>query len=193
MKGREQFARAKGLLSVLAKAYGLLPRGVRAKLLVHHRNTKGNKGIAIRYALLKTLAAKIGDNVTVMPDVYLLHPEKLTVGDHVSIHPFCYLECIGGVSIGDDVSIAEGTSVISFDHNYQDVSVPIRDQGITKKAIRIANNVWIGAKATVLCGVAIHETAIVAAGAVVTKSVGAFSVVAGVPAREIKNRKLGKQ
>lgn len=193
MKGRDIFVKVRGIICFLTKMYALFPRSVRMKLLVHHRTTKGNKGIVIRYALLKSLASEIGDNVAIMPDVYLLHPECLTIGNHVSIHPFCYLECIGGVSIGNDVSIAEGTSIISFEHKYTDLTVPIKNQGIWKKAISIDDDVWIGAKSTILSGMRIEKGAIVAAGAVVTKNVEAFSIVAGVPAKKIKNRKLVEQ
>ena len=193
MRGREKFRKIRGLISVLTCCYGLFPKKIRLKLFAHYRGTKGNKGVAIRYALLSTLAEKIGENVLIQPDVYILNPTNLSIGNNVSIHPFCYLECIGGVSIGDDVSIAEGSSVISFDHNYSDVNMPIKDQYITRKPITIENNVWIGAKATILGGTAVREGAVVAAGAVVTKDTASFSVVAGVPAKEIKSRKQGGQ
>lgn len=189
MRGREKFGKAKGIISLLIKLYSLFPKKTRLKLFAHHRTTKGNKGIAIRYALLKTLAASIGENVTIKDDVYILNPSGLNVGDNVSIHPFCYLECIGGVTIGNDVSIAEGTSIISFDHNYENVTIPIKDQGITRKAISIANDVWVGAKATLLGGITVEEGAIIAAGAVVTNDVKKYSIVGGVPAKEIKTRK----
>ncbi len=189
MRGREKFGKAKGLISLLVGFYSLFPQKMRLSFFVHHRSTKGNKGIAIRYALLKTLAESIGENVSVQPDVYILNPAQLRVGSNISIHPFCYFECIGGISIGDNVSIAEGTSIISFDHNYGDVSIPIKDQGITRKPINIAEDVWIGAKATVLGGIEIKQGSIIAAGAVVTSDVNEYSIVGGVPAREIKSRK----
>ena len=178
MRGREKFKKAKGLISILVGFYS-----------AHHRNTKGNKGIAIRYALLKTLAESVGENVSVQPDIYILNPAHLKIGNNVSIHPFCYFECIGGISIGDNVSIAEGTSIISFEHNYDDISVPIKDQGITRKPINIAEDVWIGARATVLSGIEVKHGSIIAAGAVVTSDVKEYSIVGGVPAKEIKSRK----
>ena len=189
MRGREKFDKAKGIINLLVRFYLLFPKKARIKLFTHHRNTKGNKGMVIRYALLKTLAANVGENVTIKDDVYLLNPSGLSIGDNVSIHPFCYLECIGGVTIGNDVSIAEGTSIISFEHNYENTSIPIKDQGITRKAIRIANDVWVGAKAILLGGVTVEEGAIIAAGAVVTNDVKKYSIVGGVPAKEIKTRK----
>ena len=189
MRGREKFGKAKGLISLLVSFYSLFPKKTRLRLFVHHRSTKGNKGIAIRYALLKTLAESVGGNVSVQPDVYILNPAHLKIGNNVSIHPFCYFECIGGISIGDNVSIAEGTSIISFEHNYDDISVPIKDQGITRKPVSITEDVWIGAKATILGGIEIKQGSIIAAGAVVTSDVKEYSIVGGVPAREIKTRK----
>lgn len=189
MRGREKFEKANGIIRILVKLYSLFPKNVRIGLFTHYRDTKGNKGIIIRYALLKTLVADIGKNVTIKENVYILNPSGLSIGDNVSIHPFCYLECIGSVTIGNDVSIAEGTSIISFNHNYENTLIPIKDQGITRKAVNIANDVWIGAKATILGGVTVEEGAIIAAGAVVTNDVKKYSIVGGVPAKEIKTRK----
>jgi acetyltransferase-like isoleucine patch superfamily enzyme len=61
-----------------------------------------------------------------------------------------------------------------------------RRTGITVAPIRIGANVWIGAGATVLGGVTIGDGAVVAAGAVVTREVRAATLVAGVPARELR-------
>lgn len=189
MRGRDKFDKAKKLIAILVRYYSIFPKSSRIRLLAHHRSTKGNRGIVIRYALLKTLAEKIGNNVSIQPDVYILNPSKLIIGDNVSIHPLCYLECIGGVNIGNDVSVAEGVSIISFDHNYSDLTLPIKDQGITRKPIHILNDVWIGAKATILGDVKVNEGAIIAAGAVVVNDVDKYTIVGGVPAKVIKQRK----
>ena len=77
---------------------------------------------------------------------------------------------------------------MSEEHIYIDRNLPIKDQGKTYAPVTIKDNVWIGAKATILSGVTIGTGAIVGAGAVVTKDVPENSIVAGVPARIIKNR-----
>jgi len=81
-----------------------------------------------RYALLKTLAKKTGDNVAIFPDVYLQNIQEMEIGNNVSFQPMVYIEAWGGVKIGDDVSFAEGSSVFSVNHGFNDVSIPIKDQ-----------------------------------------------------------------
>jgi len=92
----------------------------------------------------------------------------------------------GGVSIGDDVIVAPGAMILPIDHVYDDADRPIREQGITGKGIEIENGAWIGAGAIVLDGVRVGANAVVAAGAVVNRDVPARSVVAGNPAKVVK-------
>lgn len=187
-RGRDTFQKFKPFILSLAMVFKMFPQSVRAKMLVRFRKTTGNKGLVIRYALLKTLAKSCGDNVSIHPDVYLFSVSQLSLGDNISIHPMCYIDASGEIDIGSDVSIAHGTTVLSTSHTFETMNVPIKDQPVEKKKTVIENNVWIGAKATVLCGNRIHSGSIVAAGAVVTHNVPANAIVAGVPARKIKER-----
>ncbi|MBX2916031.1 MAG: acyltransferase [Cyclobacteriaceae bacterium] len=90
------------------------------------------------------------------------------------------------IQIGENVRIAPYTIIL--DSDFHDLHNHFED-GISKPVI-IGNNVWIATRATILKGVTIGEGAVVAAGAVVTKNVPAFTVVAGVPAKPIKNLKF---
>jgi acetyltransferase-like isoleucine patch superfamily enzyme len=188
VRGRDKFRKIKPLINMLVKLYSIFPRKLRTKLFEHYRNTKGNKGLVIRYALLKTIAIQVGDNVAIYPDVYIFHTEGLSIGNNVSIHPMCYIEAKGGITIGDDVSIAHAVTILSVNHIYSDLNVPIKDQGIEYKQTEIKTNVWIGAKASVLAGVTVSSGAIIATGAVVTKDVAEKTIVGGVPAALIKAR-----
>lgn len=78
------------------------------------------------------------------------------------------------------------TQIIAINHIFDDPNRPFIEQGITAEGIVIENDVWLGSAAVVTDGVHIGQGAVVAAGAVVTKDVPAHSVVAGVPARVIK-------
>lgn len=94
------------------------------------------------------------------------------------------------VSIGDDVIIGP-QSYISAGGNYHfdRLDIPIRDQGINPDGgIKLEQNIWLGAKVTVLGGVQMESGSIAAAGAVVNKSVPANAICAGVPAKVIKTR-----
>lgn len=190
MRGREKFKKYKLLIEMVTALYSIFPKRILKLLLVHHRKTTGTKGMLLRYALLKNLANHIGENVSIHPDVYLFNVEKLRIGDNVSIHPLCYFEAYGGIEIGNDVSIAHNVSILSVSHNYKGSDIPIKDQGLTAKPVIISNNVWIGAKVTVLGGVKIGSGSIIGSGAVVTKNIGNNKVAVGVPANNIKDRLL---
>lgn len=94
------------------------------------------------------------------------------------------------VILGSKILIASNVSFIGGDHRFDRVGMYMIDCGREEqlKNIVIANDVWIGHGATILQGVTIHNGAIVAAGSVVTKDVAPFSIVAGCPAKKVKDR-----
>ena len=96
------------------------------------------------------------------------------------------------MSIGNDVSIAQGCSIFSFNHTWEDPGLMIKDNPIELKSVTIGNDVWVGCKVTVLAGVNIPAENVIAVGTVVAKSVPPKCVVAGVPARMIKNVERGQ-
>jgi serine acetyltransferase len=116
----------------------------------------------------------------------------IKLGRNCCINSFCVLYGHGGLDIGDDVHIATHTVIVPSNHNFANPDVPIRKQGLTKKGIRIESDVWIGANVCIMDGVTIGRGCVVAAGAVVTKSIPPMSVVAGVPARIISARGKSK-
>lgn len=93
---------------------------------------------------------------------------------------------IGPVYIGDDVRLAQNIVVTSLNHNYQDISMPISEQGVNTEEVYIGDETWVGANAVILPGVFIGKHCVVAAGSVVTKNIPSYSLVAGNPARIIK-------
>lgn len=187
-RGREKVKKFKNLINIISKFFSIFPYKLRVKLFEHYRNTKGLKGLGIRYALLKTLAKSCGNNVSIHPNVFIFSPDNLELGNNISIHPMCYIEAAGGIHIGDDVSIAHASTILSVNHKYEDLNMPIKDQGLEFCNTIICNNVWIGARTVVLAGITIGSGAIIAAGAVVSKNVKENNIVAGVPARIIKER-----
>jgi len=106
------------------------------------------------------------------------------IGDRTLIGLGCVL--IGPVSVGNDVILAQNIVVSGLNHGYEDVSMPIRMQKVSTKDIVIEDEVWIGANSVIVAGVTIGKHAVVAGGSVVTKSVAAYTIVAGNPAKAIK-------
>ena len=107
------------------------------------------------------------------------------IGDHTRIG--LHNTIIGPVCIGSHVNLAQGITVTALNHNFTDADKRIDEQGITTKPVVIGDDVWIGANAVILPGVAIGSHAVVAAGAVVTKDVPSRTLVGGVPAKVIRS------
>ena len=108
----------------------------------------------------------------------------VTIGDYTRIGIHCTV--IGPVCIGHHVNLAQGITVTALNHNFADTNRRIDEQGISTKPVVIGDDVWIGANAVILPGVTIGRHVVVAAGAVVTKDVPDYCVVAGVPAKVVK-------
>ena len=107
------------------------------------------------------------------------------IGDHTRIG--LHNTIIGPVKIGSHVNLAQGITVTALNHNFDDTEKRIDEQGVSTNPVTIEDDVWIGANAVILPGVTIGNHCVVAAGAVVTKDVPPHSLVAGVPAKVIKN------
>lgn len=93
---------------------------------------------------------------------------------------------IGPVNIGDDVRLAQNIVITALNHNYQDITRPISEQGVNTEQVYIGDETWIGANTVILPGVFIGKHCVVGAGSVVTRNVPSYSLVAGNPARIIK-------
>lgn len=94
-----------------------------------------------------------------------------------------------GVVLGKYSMLGPGVSIIGNDHVYNVVGIPVIFSGRPDfKETYIGNDVWIGAKSIIMAGVKIADGAIIGAGSVVTRDVGACEVFGGVPARFIKHR-----
>ena len=106
------------------------------------------------------------------------------IGDHTRIG--LHNTIIGPVDIGSHVNLAQGITVTALNHNFDNTEKRIDEQGVSTNPVTIEDDVWIGANAVILPGVTIGNHCVVAAGAVVTKDVPPHSLVAGVPAKVIK-------
>ena len=108
----------------------------------------------------------------------------IVIGDHTRVG--LHNTVIGPVRIGSHVNLAQGITVTALNHNFADKDRKIDEQGISTVPVTIGDDIWIGANAVILPGVTIGNHSVVAAGAVVTKDVPPHSLVAGVPAKIIK-------
>lgn len=112
----------------------------------------------------------------------------LSIGTKNYFNKNVKIVCLEKITIGDNNIIADSVHFYDHDHNFADAGRPVREQGYVTRPITVGDNVWIGAKATILKGVTIGHGAIIGASAVVTKDVPANAIVVGNPGRILKIR-----
>jgi acetyltransferase-like isoleucine patch superfamily enzyme len=129
----------------------------------------------------------VGPGCTIAADVFAHGP--IVLEREVSLNARCSLDGgAGGIRIGEGTRIATGATLYAFDHGLAPQRT-IRSQPVTSRGIVIGADVWIGANAGITDGLRIGDHAVVAMGAVVTRDVPDWAIVAGVPARVIGDRR----
>lgn len=147
--------------------------------------------------ILSPHRVEIGDRVMVHRDAFLSvveehngrrHEPRLRIGDRCSFGRNLWISCVGDIAIGDDVLAGHNVLITDTYHEYRDPDVAIIHQPMAwPRPVRIGAGCILGPHVAVLAGVSIGERSFVAANAVVTRSVGPNSVVAGNPARVLRH------
>lgn len=183
----------------LGKCDGKLFIGKHVTLRHAHLIQTGKNVIIEDFVIIDALAQHgvlLGNNVTIAKfatiqctGVIRSLGHGLIVGNNSAIGAYSFLGAQGGITIGTNVIMGPRVSFHAENHKYADPATPIRLQGETRQGIVVEDDCWIGANSTILDGVRIGQGCVVAAGSVVTKSIPPYSIVAGVPAKIIKQRK----
>jgi acetyltransferase-like isoleucine patch superfamily enzyme len=135
-------------------------------------------------AIFEELIGKpVGERFSLVPPFFADYGLNITIGRAVHIGYGCAFTGHGAIDIADEVMIAAKVNLVTAGHP---LDPDQRRAYITAGPINIGTNVWIGTAATVLAGVSIGAGSVVGAGAVVTHDVPAATLVAGVPARVIR-------
>jgi maltose O-acetyltransferase len=113
----------------------------------------------------------------------LRDPHRITIGEGTSIGDHCILDGRGGLTIGNSVNFSTGAWVWTMEHELNAADF----RGSAARVV-IEDYAWVSCRTVVLPGVTIGRGAVVAAGAVVTKSVQPYAIVGGVPAKKIGER-----
>jgi len=142
---------------------------------------------------MKSQFASCGDNVSFSADCIFNSPGTIYLGNNIQLGSGAYLSAVNTfIRIGNKVMFGPKVALIAGNHNTAVVGAFMLDvkdkQPADDQPIIIEDDVWIGFRATVLKGVTIGRGSIVAAGAVVTKNVPRYAIVAGVPARMVQMR-----
>lgn len=137
----------------------------------------------IRKIYYKLMGLKIGKGSQIDMNNYFLLPRYVTIGSYSHINHGCIIDGRGGLNIGNNVSISLRVNIVTGGHKTNDPYF-----GGNHLPIVIKDSAWIGVNATILHGVTIGKGAVVAAGAVVSKDVPDYAIVAGIPAKVIGER-----
>ncbi len=141
----------------------------------------------IQELFFRLIDKPVDNTFGLFPPFYTDCGKNITVGKNVFINEGCCFQDQGGIEIGDDCLVGQQVVIATLNHDLK----PTHRKDMLPKRVKIGKNVWIGAHATILPGVTIGDNAVIAAGAVVTKDVDSNAVVAGVPARKVKDISLG--
>jgi acetyltransferase-like isoleucine patch superfamily enzyme len=164
------------------------------------------RGISIHYTceLQNTGLMKLGNFLTIHKDVWLhTNPSSenegepvLTIGDYCFIARRCHIDAQNFIQIENGVLLAASVLIMDHGHDFSDITTPIRYQGSTPGGrIRIGEGSWIGQGAAIICDngeLTLGRNCVVAANAVVTRSAPPYSILAGNPARIVKQFDVGK-
>lgn len=112
---------------------------------------------------------------------------KITIGQGTTIGDYTYIYGSENIQIGNKVLMAPFCYIVDGNHTAQ-LGTYISDQPLTTAPIRVEDDVWLGARVTLLPGVTVHRGAIIAAGSVVTRSVPENEIWGGIPAKKIGAR-----
>jgi maltose O-acetyltransferase len=111
---------------------------------------------------------------------------RIEIGENVFFNRFCSLIARGGIEVGSDCLFGPNVGVYDHDHRFDDAARPIWAQAYRIEPVSIGSNVWIGANVVVTAGVRIGDRAVVAANSVGTTDVESGTMVAGVPAKLVR-------
>jgi acetyltransferase-like isoleucine patch superfamily enzyme len=152
------------------------------------RPIPGLTGLALRYGFYRCLFARLDGFSVIMPGVRMTHTYGIRAGRGFGVNSGSFLDGRGGLTFGDHVLIGPNVLILSSMHRWDDPSLPIHEQGHRLAPTTIGDHVWIGGNATINPGITIAPGTVVGAGAVVTADTQPYTIIAGVPAREIGTR-----
>ena len=171
------------LKSVLYYVY--LKIRFRKKLAIHLINSIKGK---LNVEMIDTSKINIGKFLMIRGPFYLktMGGASISIGDECFFNNNCSVTAAEKIIIGNRCKFANNLVIVDHDHEIVDGHATA---DLVSEPIHIGDNVWVGANCTILKGVNIGKCAIIAAGAVVTKDVPEYTIVAGIPAKEIKRFK----
>jgi acetyltransferase-like isoleucine patch superfamily enzyme len=159
-----------------------LRRGSTSRLVIEH-GAVVNSGVLLR---LWGGSVHIGAGALIRHDAVLIAKGRMQLGRRVIISRAAQLHADGTMVIGFGATVAERATIVDTTHQYDDVPVVIFDKPVVQADISLHAGVFVGTNAVVGAGVTIGRSAVVAAQSVVRQDVDPYTLVAGSPARPVR-------
>ena len=141
----------------------------------------------LRRFILKQRSVKVGKNVNLDRNVDIINWDNVSIGNNSGLG---MNSRIGSVEIGNNVMMGPDCLLLTRNHNFSKIEIPMCEQGYKgDKMIKIGNDVWIGQRVIILPGITVGDHVIIGAGSVVTKDIVDYAIVAGNPAKLIRIRR----
>ena len=137
----------------------------------------------LRRLLLRGYGSRIGCSAVIHPTCRIYSPRSLVIGERTCLAAEVDCYCVDDIILGDDVTVSQDAFLCTASHD-----IDRADRPLVTGPIRINRGAWIFARATILPGVTVGEGAVAAACSVVTRDIPAHAVVAGNPARIVRER-----
>ena len=164
------------------KTYILYRKGFYQLLLRYLSNLPSHR--LRNLCLRKIFKLDLAKGSTLYSGFILRSPQKIHIGKNTVIGNNCELDGRRDLYIGENVNISSNVKIHTLQHDYNS-----RDFKVQGEKVVISDYVWVSARSIILPGVSIGKGAVIAAGSVVTKNVKEFTVVGGVPAKQIGLRR----
>ena len=147
---------------------------------------RGPRGM--RRRLCSRLFKTAGTNINIESGAYFWDGSQLEIGDNSSLGVNAWIDC-GPVKIGRNVMMGPEVIILTSNHRFDRLDVPMIDQGNSSpEPVVIGDDVWIGTRVVILPGVTVGRGSILGAGAIVTRDVPEYAIAAGNPAKVIRYR-----
>jgi acetyltransferase-like isoleucine patch superfamily enzyme len=132
---------------------------------------------------------RIGDEVKIgRYCTFRAGPGDIFIDEQVNFGAFNFIAGYGGIEIGKYSAMGHHVVIMTYNHVFEDPSIPIRFQDLELNRVSIGEGVWLGTHVVVLPGVTIGDGSVVGAGSVVTKDIPPYCIAVGVPAKVIRKR-----
>ncbi len=179
----------RGPIQTLGRVPAYLMAGLRwLALCIRSRRHIGFFFMGPRCTVSASGSLRVGRWTHIISDVVMNATGTLEIGENTFCSQGVTISAFDRVVIGSWCGIGEYVSIHDNDHGLEPFDVPVSLRPRTTSPIIIGDNVWLGAKATILRGVTIGDGAVIAANAVVTRDIPAGAIAGGVPAKVLKLR-----